>query len=270
MRKIVGISQKIKRAWLDVMLDHFAHTTDEREIRAFLDQQLRFELPGTESRAKASGILLRIWISVERQHLGLRNRAVDFIPRVSAQERIWLHWGMTALAYPFFRDVAETVGRLLALQEDFTTTQVQARMLTAWGDRTTTREAVQKLITSLLDWGVLRSTKHGHFFLAEKLMSGVPDLQLWLLEALLRASAADEIEAHQLLRLPESFPFKFTATLGELRRSECFNIYRQGVDMDMVAARRSAIESMANSSRKQRHPKNSDNGDTEQPDLFGT
>ncbi len=46
---------------------------------------------------------------------------------------------MAALAYPFFRDLAEVVGRLLALQDDFTTLQVQARMLTAWGDRTTTR-----------------------------------------------------------------------------------------------------------------------------------
>jgi hypothetical protein len=196
-----------------VVLDHLVHTTDEKEIRAFLDQQLRFELPGTESRVKALGIIIRIWSGVERQHVGLRNRAVMLVSRISSQERIWLHWGMAALAYRFFRDVAEVVGRLLVLQDDFTTTQVQARMLTGWGDRTTTREAVQKLITSLLDWGVLRSTKQGHFLWAEKFTSGRTDLQLWLLEVLLRASAAEEIEAHQLLRLPESFPFKFTATL---------------------------------------------------------
>ena len=54
---------------------------------------------------------------------------------------------MTALAYPFFRDTAEVVGRLLALQDDFTSAQVQSRMLTTWGDRATTKEAAQKLIT---------------------------------------------------------------------------------------------------------------------------
>ena len=41
MRKIVGISQKIKRAWLDAVLDQLVQTTDEKELRAFLDQHLR-------------------------------------------------------------------------------------------------------------------------------------------------------------------------------------------------------------------------------------
>jgi hypothetical protein len=270
MRKIVGISQKIKRAWLDVVLDKFVQTTDEKEVRAFLNEYLRKELPGTESRAKASGIVLRIWSGVDRQHVSLQHRAVGLMPRISGQERIWLHWGMATLAYPFFRDLSEVVGRLLALQDDFTTMQVQARMLTAWGDRTTTKEAVQKLITSLLDWEVLRSRKQGHFFLAGKLTTGVIELQLWLLEALLRATAAEEVEVHQLLRLPESFPFKFTASLGDLRKSEGFNIHRQGLDMDMVVVRRAAVERMMTSAAKQRKPKQPGTGNSEQTNLFGT
>src|SRR5260370_26749237 len=128
MRKIVGISQKSRRAWLDVVLDRLARTTDEKEVRAFLDEYLRKQLPGTESRAKASGIVLRIWSGIDRQHVGLRHRAMALTPRISGRERIWLHWGMAALAYPFFRDLAEVVGRLLALQDDFTTLQIQARM----------------------------------------------------------------------------------------------------------------------------------------------
>ena len=208
MRKVVGISQKIKRAWLDAVLDRLVQTTDEADLRTFLDEHLREELPGPESRAKTSGIILRIWSGIPRERLALRDRAVALLPRISGQERIWLHWGMTALAYPFFRDTAEVVGRLLALQDDFTTAQVQARMMTTWGDRATSKEAAQKLITTLVDWEVLRSTKtKGHFLLARKMTASIPDLQLWLLEALLGASAADEIEAQQLLRLPELFPF---------------------------------------------------------------
>jgi hypothetical protein len=62
-------------------------------------------------------------------------------------------------------------------------------------------------------------------------------LQLWLLEALLGASDADEIEAQQLMRLPESFPFTINVGVADLRRHEGFNIHRQGLDMDMVALR---------------------------------
>ena len=209
MRQVVGISQKIKRAWLDAVLDRLVQTTDEADLRMFLDQHLREELPGPESRAKTAGIILRIWSGIPRARLTLREHAVALLPRLSGQERVWLHWGMTALAYPFFRDTVEVVGRLLALQDDCTTAQVQARMMTPWGDRATSKEAARKLLTTLADWKVLQSTRtKGHFILARKMTASLPDLQLWLLEALLDASAADEIEVQQLLRLPEVFPYQ--------------------------------------------------------------
>jgi hypothetical protein len=95
----------------------------------------------------------------------------------------------------------------------------------------------------LVDWEVLRSTKtKGHFLLARKMTASIPDLQLWLSEALLGASAADEIEAQQLLRLPESFPFSVSIGVADLRKHEGFNIHRQGLDMDMVALRKVKLE----------------------------
>lgn len=243
MRKVVGFSQKTKRAWLDALLDKLVQTTDEAELRDFLEKYLKDDLPGKESRAKSAGIVLRIWSGLPPERVSLRDRAVAMLPRISGQERIWLHWGMAALAYPFFRDTAEVVGRLLALQDDFTTAQVQARMLTTWGDRATTREAAQKLLNTLVDWEVLRPTKaKGHFLLSRKMNACIPELQLWLLEALLAASAADEIEAQQLLRLPESFPFTISVGVADLRRYEGFNIHRQGLDMDMVAIRKVKVE----------------------------
>jgi len=144
---------------------------------------------------------------------------------------------MSALAYPFFRDTAEVVGRLLALQDDFTTPDVQRRIVTSWGDRHTIMDAVQRLLTTLLDWEVIRSPKAGHFLMAPRMMASIPDLQLWLLEALLTASANDEIEAQQLLRIPESFPFTISAGVSDLRKHERFNIHRQGLDTDMVSLR---------------------------------
>lgn len=263
MRKVVGIDRKIKRAWVDAVLDRLAQTTDEADLRSFLDEHLKEELPGKESRAKSTGIVLRIWSGIPPERMALRDRAVALLPRITGQERIWLHWGMTALAYPFFRDTAEVVGRLLALQDDFTTAQVQGRMLTTWGDRATSKEAAQKLITTLVDWEVLRSTKtKGHFLLARKMTASIPDLQLWLLEALLAASAADEIEAQQLLRLPESFPFTISVGVADVRRYEGFNIHRQGLDMDMVALRKVKVEPPPKTTKrpKKEKPARADHG----------
>lgn len=179
MRKIVGLSQRTKRAWLDALLDKIVQTTDEAELRGYLDTQLKSDLPGKESRAKSAGILLRIWGTSAPERASLRSRAVAMLPEIRGDERTWLHWGMTAMAYPFFRDTAEIVGRLLALQDDFTTAQVQARMLTTWGDRATTKEAVQKLLNSFVDWEVFRSAKvKGHFLPAKQVTATNPKLQL--------------------------------------------------------------------------------------------
>jgi hypothetical protein len=266
MRKVVGIDRKIKRAWLDAVLDQLVQTTDEAELRTFLDDQLKDELPSKQSRAKSVGIVLRIWSGIPRERLALRDRAVALLPKITGQERVWLHWGMAALAYPFFRDTAEVVGRLLALQDDFTTAQVQARMLTTWGDRATSKEAAQKLLTMLVDWEVLRATKtKGHFLLAHKMTASLPELQLWLLESLLWASESDEIEAQQLLRLPESFPFNVSIGIADLRRHEGFNIHRQGLDMDMVALRKVKVEPPPKPAKKRKATKKTK---SEQPSLF--
>jgi hypothetical protein len=238
MRAVIGIDRKIKRAWLDVLLDHLIQTTDPKELRRLLDERLAEELPGTASRTKSVGISLKVWSGIPADRVPLRDRAVALLPIISGQERGWLHWGMTSLAYPFFRDTAEVVGRLLTLQDDFTTAQVQERLLKKWGDRATTKEAAQKLLNTLVDWEVLRSAKtKGHFLPGSKMSSSSSALQLWLLESLLAASSAEEVEAQQLLRLPEMFPFVLSIGLPELRRHDGFHIHRQGLDMDMVSVR---------------------------------
>lgn len=228
---------------MDALLDRLVQTTDIGELRSFLDERLHEQLPGKEARAKAAGILLRVWSGVPDKHFSLRQQAISLLPHITGQERIWLHWGMSVLAYPFFRDVAEVVGRILTLQDDFSGAQVQTRLLTAWGDRSTTRGASQKLLNTFVDWGVLRSTKiKGHFLLARKWTTNHTELQTWLLEALLAASSADEIEAQQLLRVPESFPFALGIGVGELRKHPRFSIYRQGLDMDMVSWRAETLQ----------------------------
>lgn len=239
MKRIVGIDRKVKRIWADALLDQLAETTKEKELRSFLSSYLKEDLPSKETRAKAVGIVLKIWGTIPRERMSLRQRAIDLLPHISGQERIWLHWGMMSLAYPFFRDGVEIVGRLLALQDDFTSVQVQGRIVKVWGDRTTTKLAARYLLNTLVDWEVLRpGKKQGHFLLSRKLAPSSPKLSLWLLEALLAASESDEIEAQQLLRLPEAFPFSLKLGIADLRGYEGFNIHRQGLDMDMVAHRK--------------------------------
>lgn len=236
MSQIVGISNKIKRIWLDTILDKVLQIKDNDELRSFMDQNLMSDIPGIETRRKSIGILMRIWKLIPPERVHIRDRALVLLPRITGHERIWLHWGMTMLAYPFFRDTVEIVGRRLSLQDDFTTIEVQGRLLTNWGDRSTTKFASQKLLNTLVDWEVLRATgTKGGFLPSRKMKASTFELELWLLEVLIAANNANEIEAQQLLRLPEAFPFQINVGMSDLRRYQAFNIHRQGLDMDMVA-----------------------------------
>ena len=96
----------------------------------------------------------------------------------------------------------------------------------------------------------------GNFPLARKMTSGrSPNLQLWLLENFSVRAAADEIEAQQLLRLPESFPFTMSIGVADRRKHEGFNIHRQGLDMDMVALRKVRVEQPPKPAKKPRKAK---------------
>jgi len=265
MSKPIGISLKIRQEWIDATLARVVETTNVAALRAQLDELLTPELPGTQVRAKTAGILMRIWATIPADRLALRERAVKLLPQLPGDDQLWLHWGMAALAYPFFRDTAEVVGRLLALQDDFTTQQVQGRLATAWGDRLTSRKSARYLLNTLVNWGVLQATRaKGHFGPGRKKTTRSPELQLWLAEALIAAANVEEIEVQQLLRLPESFPFSFSLGLSDLRRHDRFNIHRQGVDVDLVALRPTRRETREEQGRRQQ----GGDGIPQQAELF--
>ena len=56
-----------------------------------------------------------------------------------------------------------------------------------------------------------------------------------LAEALIFGGEQSALPLPQLLRHPAAFPFQFEVTAHDLRRSPCFEINRQGLDIDVVS-----------------------------------
>lgn len=234
---VIGLDRKLERGWLDAVLERAGQGDKPEQVRAFLDEALTSDHPGAAHRAKTVAKLLRVWVSVPPEVVPLRDAAIQLMPDIEAGERLWLHWGMLGLAYPFFRDVAEAVGRLLTLQEDFTIAQVRSRLANIWGERPTLERATRDVLASMTDWGMVKAGKRGSFLATDKLTTKSVALQLWELEAALRGQSGEEIEVQQLLRTPSLFPFRMTVSLREVRGYDRFLVHRQGIDMDMVSLR---------------------------------
>lgn len=238
MTAVVGFDRKIKREWLDALADRVAQGQDVPALRTYLHRLLKKEHPGDDARGKTMTVLLRIWDRLPEEHRLLREQAFDLLKSAPSEERIWLHWGMCLLAYPLFRDTATSIGRLLRLQDEFTLAQLDRRLTDAWGQRSTVKRAVQRIVRSMVEWETLADTEtRGHFRSLPPRRTKSSSLQVWFLRASHLAGGKELVEADQLLSLPSSFPFKLTLARTELRRSEHFIIHRQGLDMDMVAMR---------------------------------
>ena len=247
----IGVDRRIRLAWLDRTAEIVGEALRQASpgedadpavlsaVRAALNQALAGEIRGTDARRKTVTILTRIWLRVPEAHRALRDEALSLWPQVPDAGRLWLHWGLALLAYPFFRDVATTVGRLLRAQDRFTLAQVQRELVARWGERTTLDYAVPRAISSLADWGVLASSEDGRGIYqgTPARVSPHPELPVWLIEAALRSSPGATLPLYDLLHLPALFPFRLDIGLDQLYASSRFLILHNGDNEPLVTLR---------------------------------
>ncbi len=236
MNRIIGFDRRLRFDWLDDAVGLCRDGIEPGVIAAQLNDRLEREIAGSEARRKTVTVLLRIWVNVPGECKRLRGEALDLAAQIQPAERLWLHWGMALLAYPFFRDVAGTVGHLGRLQGALGHAQVQRRMTEAWGQRTTLERAVQRVLRTLVDLDVLTETgRRGQYSIAPVRRTQDQDLALWALECALRVHEAEQVPIEELGHLAYMFPFDVSSHLNEVRCSGRFESVRQGLDLEMVA-----------------------------------
>lgn len=236
MNRIIGFDRKLRLDWLDHTVGLCQDDLAPSILAERLDSRLSGEIAGSEARRKTVIVLRRIWANVPEEQRSLRNEALDMAGRISPEERLWLHWGMSLLAYPFFRDVAATVSQLGRLQDIFSQAQIQRRMIEGWGQRTTLQRAVRRLLRTFIEWQVLTETEmRGEYAMAPTRQTENQGLALWFLDSALRAHEAEQVVLRELTELPYAFPFDLTPFVDGIRRSGRFEISRQGLDLEMVS-----------------------------------
>ncbi len=237
MNRIIGFDRKLQLDWLDAAVGLCQENLNPGVVAGHLRQKLESEIAGTEARRKTTTVLLRIWVNVPAEYSHLRDEALQLAAQIGSEERLWLYWGLSLLAYPFFRDVAAIVGQLSRLQGTFSQAQVQRRMIENWGQRTTLRRATRRLLRTFVDWDVLRDTDvRGCYEVAPSRQTEKQALALWLLDCALQANDAEQVPLRELGQLSYTFPFDLLPFVNDVRLSERFETSRQGLDLEMVAA----------------------------------
>jgi hypothetical protein len=238
----VGLSQRLQLDWLERTASLQHSGASPAEIRNELDLLLKDKLSvGTTStkqtnRRKAINNLMKIWVSVPLSLEPLRDEGLEHLQALPVDKHLPLHWGMTMAVYPFFQVIAETVGRLLNLQDTIAAAQVYRRVQEQLGERSTVSRASRRILRSFIDWQVLEDTKEKGVYQATQ-PQPIEDgkLALWLIEAALIAADASSSPLKIIAQSPALFPFNVEpTTVGSIVTESRLEISRQGLDDKVV------------------------------------
>jgi hypothetical protein len=236
MEKQIGFRRNIYLSWLDATAAMCSETSDAQELRARLDPIVEEQVLSKENRQYALGILINIWVNTRERYPDLREEAVELYTDTSAeQDRVWLHYGLTVLAYEFFRLGMIAIGQLTRYGDPIGTRDLERHLAAEVGQIGGLKNATERLIFSLRNWGLLIDTgKRYAYAPIQRLTATNPAIERWMLQVALAAHPAQDLPFADLVRLPELFPFRFTLSVDDLRRTERFEVHRQGMGWDMV------------------------------------
>ncbi len=248
INKGIGFNRTIYLAWLDATAAFCAETNDPSEIRERLEPVVGQHLKGVDAQRKTIDVLINIWLRSADVAPDLRAEAVSWFQTTPVTEdRLWLHYGLTLVYYPFFRKCTAAIGQFSRYEHTITNRMVKQRLVAERGHLGSLDRSAQRVVASLRNWGILTESDQRYAYVPQRqaFFASSAALEAWLLACALQAHPAEELPFADLLHLPELFPFRFALTVDHLRAHPWFEVQRQGAGWDMVRVVSASMRSEA-------------------------
>ncbi|WP_147431784.1 hypothetical protein [Mesotoga sp. H07pep.5.4] len=238
MSKMLGFDRQIKKEWLDVTIELLFEGKNAQHIREMQERFMALDLPGKDARRKTRLVISRMWLDNNTKLIPLRKRALEILKENPEIDTRVFHWGMSIATYPFFRDIATIIGKLIALQGNFKVSQVHDRIGKIWGGRSTLTRACSRVIQTMIMWEIIESTKESKSYNAvQKLRVAVRRKQVaqWLIYSLLLSRENGSVPVEEIGRSPELFPFSIEIGVDALLFSNGIKLSHRGIKTDFIS-----------------------------------
>jgi len=242
----IGVKQVVRVEWLQkaasLQLAGLDSKTIRQDLHEFLSERKGDGTEGDRSdqtRTFVVNNLMKIWVSPDPELLPFRNASLAFLQTFSSMS-LALHWAMISAVYPFWFSVARQTGRLLALQDQVTQTQIINRLKEQFGDRQTVSRYARFVIRSFVSWGVLRDSEiKGCYKKSIPISITDPTLAILMFESALHASPEGKGVLSLLLNNPGFFPFQLPVITGDFisQRSNRIETVRYGLHDELLKLR---------------------------------
>jgi len=241
--EVIGIKQVIRLEWMQQTVNLLLSGMDVKGIRQELHEFLSNrngdgseKERGETSRSQVVNILMNIWITPSVELIEFRNDLLLLVQE-SHGKHLPIHWSMITAAYPFWFNVAQQTGRLLALQSQVTQAQIISRIKELYGDRQTVSRYARSVIRSFVTWGVLKdSGKKGCY--EKNTLTNVEGFNLAILmyESALHSIPEAKGAMTLLSNSPSFFPFQLPVITGDFisQHSNRIDVIRYGLDDELL------------------------------------
>ena len=232
--KPVGFDQKILLHQLDYTAKQ-SRKQSKKDMYALLDGFMRQDIAAPKSRKNTITILMKIWYNVPKEMKEIRDKVLQEFNDFTKEERLFAHWNMTMVAYPFFKDVVYEFGRLFQLQDSVQRSTIVKRMKDSYGERAKVQVASSAVMTTLREWETIVQSNKSNYIQNEKILITNSLLQALLVHTMLYVLEKDSLYTEMFLNHPLLFPFEIDLQVHELReRKNEFAFHYQGVEKLIV------------------------------------
>ncbi|WP_203246553.1 hypothetical protein [Sporosarcina beigongshangi] len=214
--KAVGFDQKILLHQLNFVAEKF-NEMPIANMHSLLDDYLMGDIKGPASRRCAHAIIMKTWWSVEENHQPIRNYADYLYPTLTSTEKYLLHWCMTCLAYPFFKEQVNHIGKHFRMADEIRSRVVLAEMKNLYGDRRRVEVATGAVFSTVKGWELIKMTSPGVYRMPEERIEvHSPELNQLMIEVLMDHLETNSVTLEMVNNSTIFFPFNFHIGVGGL------------------------------------------------------
>ena len=214
--KPVGFDQKIQFQHLDFLANALG-TSKPIKLYEVLDDKLLGIIKGTMSRKHVITILMKIWVGVESEVEFIRDIIVIEYPYLSSDEKRCVHYCLACIAYPFYREQMNFLGKYLKMADTVKSKMLVSQMKSLYGDRRRVEVASSAVFSSSKDWGVITMVKPGVYSAtAIKLTLNDKLLKNLMIEVLMEHLNTNTVSIEMVNASALFFAFDYHITVGDI------------------------------------------------------
>jgi len=230
MARTIGLSQKLRLAWLNKAVELLNEDLSEKDYRDKLTEYLSYEIESPTILRKTSRNLMLVWFYHEIDSVSrLRPSAIDLIKKYPEYAPV-IHWCMLMLTFPVFHDLCHIMGRMLEFSDTITLRQLKQKLYDDWGERQTLHYSTSKIICTMKDLNAVEVTKPGNYHVIIHSISE-DNVTRFMLKSAMLSGNTDYYKINELASLEVLFPFRYEAKKGNFINGIDFSVSNFGGEL---------------------------------------